>query len=57
MVRSFDDLRLIIRLICSLLLVGFIGGVMLFAAFMVGWAMALGMGIVFVLEFIKQVKA
>jgi len=57
MVRTIDYIRLIIELICGLILVGFIGTVMLMAAFMMGWPMALGMGIVFFLEIIKIIKS
>lgn len=56
MVHSHLSFRLIIELICGLFLVGFIGTVMLIAAFMMGWQMALGMIIVFLLEFLKRAK-
>ena len=56
MVRSYNGIRLIIELLCGLALILFIGGVMLAAAIMVGWAMALGMMIVFTLEFINRVR-
>jgi hypothetical protein len=56
MVHSFDGIRLIVELICGVALVLLIGGVALYAAFMVGWPMALGMTIVFILEFIHKTK-
>ncbi len=54
MVHITDDFRLKVNLACGILLVAFIGGVVLLAAIMAGWLMALGMSIVFVLEFIKR---
>lgn len=56
MVRSFDDIRLILEKIARLILVTFIMGICMVSAFMVGWAMALGMGIVFVLSLIQTLK-
>lgn len=51
MFRSDSYFRLIIELICSIILVVFFFGIALVAAITVGWAMALGMGIVFLLGF------
>lgn len=56
MVRIIDDIRVIVELLCGLALIVLIGGILLYAAIMVGWAVFLGMMIVFTLEFIHRIR-
>ena len=56
MVRALNGIRLVIELICGVALILLILGVALAAAITVGWPMALGMMIVFTLEFIRRIR-
>lgn len=56
MVRTYHGLRLIIEILSGIILIALFFGIALAAAVTVGWAMALGMMIVFTLEFIARTR-
>lgn len=54
MFHTDSNFRLILEIVCGVILISFIGGIMLLAALAVGLPMALGMIIVFSIEYYKR---